>query len=100
MDPCVDLAQVEARVVWVDDPVYPHPIGYDKMASGIKVMEDKISNRVQVASQKRPRLESSSAESGARGRMRGFGQPEADVRILDSRRGGRPMGDFRMRVNR
>jgi hypothetical protein len=95
MDPCVDLAQAEARVVWGEDPIFPHPIGYDKMASGIKVMEARIGNRAQAASQKRPRLDSSAVEPGSRATTRGFGQPAADVRYLESRRGGQPEADVR-----
>jgi hypothetical protein len=60
MDPNVDLAQVEVRQVWGEDAIYPLAIGYDKMATGLLIVEEKIGKRLEVAvarANKRPRTE-------------------------------------------
>jgi hypothetical protein len=68
MDPNVDLAQVESRILWGEDPIYPNAIGYDKMASGVKMIEGKIGTR--LGGNKRPRLESGTRERSRRGVVR------------------------------
>jgi hypothetical protein len=59
LDPNVDLSQVEARQLWAEDPIHPLPIDYDKVATGVKLVEGKIGARLQ-AGPKRPRTESAS----------------------------------------
>jgi hypothetical protein len=88
LDPNVDLSQVEARLVWAEDPIYPLPIGYDKVATGVKLVEGKIGARMLVVP-KRPRSESASGPSRAmaprmeettRTREYGYGRPAVDFR--------------------
>jgi hypothetical protein len=88
LDPNVDLSQVEARLVWAEDPIYPLPIGYDKVATGVKLVEGKIGSRMAVVP-KRPRSESASGpsramaprmEETARTREYGYGRPAEDFR--------------------
>jgi hypothetical protein len=45
MDPNVDLAQLEKKMVWGADPVHPQQLAYNKMASGLKIVEAKIGKR-------------------------------------------------------
>jgi hypothetical protein len=45
MDPNVDLAQLEKKMAWGSDPVHPQQLVYDKMASGLKIVEAKIGKR-------------------------------------------------------
>jgi hypothetical protein len=46
-----------ARLVWGEDPIFPLPIGYDKMAVGVKLVEERSSKRRQNEAAKRPRVE-------------------------------------------
>jgi hypothetical protein len=86
MDPNVDLNQVEARHVWGDDPIYPLPIGYDKMAVGVQTVEERSVQRRQNEAAKlakRPRMEQgerAAGESVPVGGQERMGQPEADIR--------------------
>jgi hypothetical protein len=88
LDPNVDLVQVEARLLWGEDPLHPLPIGYDKVATGVKLVEGKIGARLQVVP-KRPRTESASGpsrvtaprmEETQRTRDYGYGRPAEDIR--------------------
>jgi hypothetical protein len=82
MDPNVDLAQVESRILWSEDPIYPNAIGYDKIASGVKMIEGKIGAR--LGGKKRPRLESGpKREEQSRSGASGYGQPAVDIRYLE-----------------
>jgi hypothetical protein len=82
MDPNVDLAQVESRMLWSEDPIYPNAIGYDKMASGVKLVEGKIGAR--MGTSKRPRLETGlRREDQPRSGPSGHGQPAVDIRYLE-----------------
>jgi hypothetical protein len=69
------------------DPIYPHPIGYDKMASGVKLIEGKIGARMGI--NKRLRLVSTPRrEETPRGRATGYGQPAVDIRYLERQEAG------------
>jgi hypothetical protein len=60
MDPNVDLCQLDLKLAWGDDPVQPLPLGFDKMAMGVKMMEEKLVTRLQAEAAKgpkRPRME-------------------------------------------
>jgi hypothetical protein len=85
MDPNVDVCQVEVRLAWGDDPTIPQAIGFDKIAVGVKVVEEKIDQRRHLEAAKmakRPRLDPaprSAPEMGSNQRMEA---PEADIRYL------------------
>jgi hypothetical protein len=85
LDPNVDLQQLEKRHAWGADPVYPLPLAYDKMASGVKVVEAKIGKR-------RPSTREQSAEKRSRQEAAG-GQPGTSRQWASHSRGARPSED-------
>jgi hypothetical protein len=86
MDPNVDLCQVETRLVWGEDPIFPLPIGYDKIAFGVKQVEERSSQRrlnEAAKAAKRPRVEQAprTTQQEQENTQQRLGQPERDVRL-------------------
>jgi hypothetical protein len=88
MDPNVDLCQVEAKLIWGEDPIDPQHLGYDKTAMGLKLVEGKLEQRLQTEAAKgpkRPRLEATPRmEQQASRPQVTVGRMERDIRLNNS----------------
>jgi hypothetical protein len=88
MDPNVDLCQVDAKLIWGEDPIQPLPLGYDKMATGLKLVEGKLAQRMQTEAAKgpkRPRLEATPRQGQQAPRLTvSVGRMERDIRYISS----------------
>jgi hypothetical protein len=88
MDPNVDLCQLEPKLTWGEDPVQPLPLGFDKMALGVKMVEEKLVTRLQAEAAKgpkRPRMEAAPRreQQASRPPLR-VGMMERDIRYSNS----------------